>query len=76
MTAWYGLVGPAGMDPALVAKINADVTWAMQQPDVRASLQEKSLFSAPSGPDALRKRIEVDSVKYGEIIRRLNLQIE
>ena len=76
MTAWYGLVGPAGMDPALVAKINTDVTWAMLQPDVRASLQEKSLFSAPSSPEALRKRVEVDSLKYGEIIRRLNLQIE
>ncbi len=76
MTAWYGLVGPAGMDPALVARINADTTWAMQQPDVRAALLEKSLFSAPSGPEALRKRVEVDAQKYGEIIRRLNLQIE
>ena len=76
MTAWYGLVGPAGMDPALVAKINADVTWAIQQPDVKAILQERSLFSAPSSAEVLKKRIEVDSVKYGEIIRRLNLQIE
>lgn len=76
MTAWYGLVGPAGMDPALVAKINADVAWAVQEPDVKAVLQEKSLFSAPSSPEALKKRVEVDAQKYGEIIRRLGLQIE
>lgn len=76
MTAWYGMVGPAGMDAALVAKINTDMTWAIQQADVRATLEEKSLFPAPSSAEALRKRVTEDAVKYGEIIRRLNLFIE
>lgn len=76
MTAWYGMIAPAGMDPALVAKLNADVSWALQQPDVIKVLEEKSLFPAPSSAEALKKRIEVDSLKYGGIIRRLNLIIE
>ena len=76
MIAWHGLVAPAGMDPALAARINADFTWAVQQPDVKAILLEKSLFPAPSSGEALRARVEADARKYGEIIRRLNLQIE
>ena len=76
LTAWFGVIGPAGMDPALVGKLNQDVTWAIQEPDVKALLQEKSLFAAPSSAEALKGRIAVDSQKYGEIIRRLNLQVD
>lgn len=76
MTAWYAMIAPAGMEPALVTKLNADVSWAMQQPDVVKVLEGRSLFAAPSSAGALKKRIEIDSIKYGEIIRRLNLMIE
>jgi tripartite-type tricarboxylate transporter receptor subunit TctC len=35
---WFGLWGPAGMPPALVAKINADVRKAVADPGVREKL--------------------------------------
>lgn len=76
MSAWFGLVGPTEMSEALMQKISGDVAWATQQPDVKAALQEKSLFPAPGTPEDLKRRIEVDARKYGEIIRRLNLSIE
>ena len=43
---------------------------------MKALLQEKSLFAAPSSAEALKGRVAVDSQKYGEIIRRLNLQVD
>lgn len=76
LTAWFGIIGPAGMDPELVAKLNKDFIWAIQEPEVKSLLQEKSLFAAPSSAEALKERIVVDSQKYGEIIRRHNLQID
>ena len=76
LTAWFGVVGPAGMDPILVARLNKDITRAIEEPEIKAMLQEKSLFAAPTSAAALAKRIDVDSLKYGDMIRRLSLQID
>lgn len=76
MTVWYGLVAPAGIAPALVARLSADLAWAVQTPEVRAMLQEKSLGAAVAGPEEFRQRITVDARKYGELIRRMGLTIE
>ena len=35
---WFGLYGPAGVPPAVVAKIHEDVVRALQLPDVRQTL--------------------------------------
>lgn len=76
LTAWFGVVGPAGMDSTLAARLEKDFTWAIQEPEIKAMLQERSLFAAPTNAQELAKRINVDSLKYGDMIRRLNLQIE
>lgn len=76
MTVWYGVVGPANMSPALVGKLSTDIAWALQQPELRAMLQEKSLDAAAAGPEEFRQRINVDSRKYGELIRQMNLYVD
>lgn len=76
MTVWYGIVGPAGMSPALVAKMSTDIASAMQQPEVRAMLQEKSLDAASAGPEEFKQRVNTDSRKYGELIRQMNLYVD
>lgn len=76
MMVWYGIVGPGGMAPALVSRLSADVTWAVQQPEVRALLQERSLDAASHGPEEFTQRIGADSRKYGELIRQMKLYVD
>jgi tripartite-type tricarboxylate transporter receptor subunit TctC len=39
-STWFGLSGPAGMDPALVTRLNAEVLAALANPDVVPRLVE------------------------------------
>jgi tripartite-type tricarboxylate transporter receptor subunit TctC len=38
-TTWYGLVGPAKMNPAMVKRMNEDVNKALAMPDVMEKLE-------------------------------------
>src|SRR5262245_36202982 len=40
VTVWHGIVGPAGMDPALVTRINGIFNQVLQVPAVRAAITE------------------------------------
>src|SRR3954470_20262922 len=45
VTVWHGIVGPAGMDPALVARINGVFNQVLQVPAVRTAI------TGPQAPD-------------------------
>ena len=47
---WFGIFGPAGMPPALINKINADVTKALASPETRQFFQING-FVRIDGPD-------------------------
>jgi tripartite-type tricarboxylate transporter receptor subunit TctC len=44
---WGGIVGPAGMPPEITARLNAEITKALRQPDVAEKLA--TLGSEPGG---------------------------
>jgi len=44
--AWYAVIGPAKLEPELVAKLNADVNAVMALPDVRETLVKQGLIPA------------------------------
>ena len=45
--AWYGVFAPAGTDPAIVDKIQADLSYAMKQPDIVQRMPQLGLESSP-----------------------------
>jgi len=40
VSVWHGIVGPAGMDPVLVARVNAVFNQVLQAPAVRTAITE------------------------------------
>jgi tripartite-type tricarboxylate transporter receptor subunit TctC len=40
VSVWHGIVGPAGMDPALVSRINTVFNQILQTPQVRTAITE------------------------------------
>ncbi len=39
---WYGITGPAGIDPAVAARLNAEINKALASADVKARLEKKA----------------------------------
>jgi len=74
--SWYAIVGPAGMPPAVVAKIQTDAAKVIQLPEVRERLQ--GLGAEPVGSTAaqLSAAIKADYDRYGTVIKRLGIKAD
>jgi tripartite-type tricarboxylate transporter receptor subunit TctC len=74
MQFWMGVVGPKGMPPAVVAKLNAAMRTAMLSPLVTKSLQHlgaQPFLTSPQEFSALQDR---DIARYKPLIRQIGLQ--
>ena len=59
--AWFGLVGPAGLAPEVISRLNAAVIKVLKQPETVKRLETTSATPVGGTPDAFRKLI-ADSV--------------
>ena len=65
---WQGYVMPAGTPPAIIAKLNREVTAVLNDAAVRAALTEQGVEPEPGLPEALGNRMRADVVKWHDVI--------
>jgi tripartite-type tricarboxylate transporter receptor subunit TctC len=73
---WNALYGPAGMNPVIVARINALVRNAMSSAAVKKWVEENGMEVALSSPEGLARFQETQFKKWGQIIREAGIQPE
>lgn len=73
---WWGLLGPTGMPPDVVKRLNAELNWALSQPDVRELLARESAAPKPGTPDEFRKLISFEIGRWNKLVKDANLKIE
>lgn len=74
--AWYGLIGPPGMPPELVKKINADVLSILKRPDFQARLTTDALEPAGGTPEEFAVQIKADLASWSQLIKSVNIKLE
>jgi tripartite-type tricarboxylate transporter receptor subunit TctC len=74
--SWLGLAGPANMPPAIVDKLNAEFSRALELPDVKKWATDSGVVTAPSTPAEFRARIEGDVRQWTEIVVRNNITVQ
>jgi tripartite-type tricarboxylate transporter receptor subunit TctC len=74
--SWYALVGPAGMPPAVTAKIQADVAKVIHSPEIRERLQGLGAEPVGSTSAELAAAIKADYDRYGTVIKRLGIKAD
>ena len=74
--SWYALVGPAGMPPAVAAKIQTDAAKVIHLPEIRDRLQGLAAEPVGSTSAELAAAIKADYDRYGTIIRRLGIKAD
>lgn len=73
---WVGLYAPAGIDPALRDKIEADVLSVLAQPAVKSRFETAGVeVIGLRGAEAL-KQLEADSKIATEIARKANIHVD
>ena len=70
-TTWYGVLAPAGTPPATVAKLQTDMTAALNAPDVRKYVLDTGFTVVGNTPAEFADVIHTDMARWGKLIRSL-----
>ena len=76
VTAWHGIVAPANLPPALLAKLNAEITRTLTLPDVREVLLQEGGEIAPTTPEAFMAVIRVEHAKWAKVVKQAGVVAE
>lgn len=75
-TTWFALFGPAGLPPAIVARLNAAVEAALQMPGTVARFIDLGAEPSFGTPNALTSLILRDTEKWANVIRLSGAKVD
>ena len=76
ITAWFGLVGPAGMPRDVVDKLSAATLKVLGLPEVRERFAGIGTTPMPLSPDRLRAFMAAEVAKWTRLVKEANIQPE
>ena len=68
-TIWLGIVAPKGTPPAIVNRLNAEITKIVSRPDVKREWATQGAVAMTMTPDEFGKYIAGDIVKWERIVK-------
>ncbi len=75
-SAWDGIFVPAATPPAIVARLNAAIRAALEEPELVAALRARGATPVPSTPEAFARHIAASSELWGRAVRTSGAKID
>ncbi|MEO8202444.1 MAG: tripartite tricarboxylate transporter substrate binding protein [Betaproteobacteria bacterium] len=75
-TGWYGLVGPAGLPPAVVTKISQALARAGEDKTMRDQINATGCDTEILTPAQTADKIRADYAKWGRVVKEANIKAE
>src|SRR6266849_4680937 len=75
-SSWYGVLAPAGTPRAIVARLNAELVKALEQPEVRTSLLAEGAEPIGGTPEQFAAHIRSEKERLGKLIREAKIRLE
>jgi tripartite-type tricarboxylate transporter receptor subunit TctC len=73
---FYGVLGPAGMDPAVTQKLNASLVKALASPALREKLQEAGFDVIASTPEGYARVIRDEIERWSGVVREQSIKVD
>jgi tripartite-type tricarboxylate transporter receptor subunit TctC len=74
--AYYGIYGPKGLPPEVVTKIHDGVMKALQDPAVRARIEQTGSIIVGNTPQQFADQIKAEFAVYKKVVETANLKLE
>ena len=71
---YFGLVGPAGLPPAVVARLNQALNRVLQRPDVLSALHDGGATPLAGTPADFQAFLRQDGARWSELVTQLHIQ--
>ncbi len=76
VTAWFAVVGPAGLPKDVVDKFDSATEQALKQAELKSRLSAVGITPMPMAPEQLKTFIGTEIVKWTRIVKDANIQPE
>ena len=76
VTAWSGVIAPAGLPRPVLERLNAAVNAAINEPATHTRLAEMGSEGGGGTPEEFAALIRRDSAKWAEVVRRSGARID
>lgn len=70
--SWFGIVAPAGVPNAIVAKVSQDVAHVLQMPEVKARFEPQGAMLGSTSPAQLDQILKSDAQRYSTLFKATN----
>ena len=75
-TGWFGVVAPAGTPQPIVNRLNAEITAALNDEQIKASMRNLGVEPAPGKPEEFDAYIRSETQKWSKVIKTANIKLE
>ena len=75
-TTWYGLAGPANMNPAMVRRMNEDINKVLAMPDVIEKFEQYGAEDGGGSSEKFAAFIRSEGVKWAKVVKEANVRMD
>ncbi|MCV5275490.1 tripartite tricarboxylate transporter substrate-binding protein, partial [Escherichia coli] len=70
---WTGVFGPAGMPPAIVARLHDEIAAILRLPEVQQQFASLGALAEPSTPEQLGELLRSELAKWKRVVREARI---
>ncbi len=75
-TQWWGVAGPKGMPPAIIARLNSEIGRIVALPDVRARYGDLGIVGATSTPERMLEIVRTEIPQTAKMLAAIGIKPE
>lgn len=75
VSGWYGIVGPAGLPPAIVGRLNKEISTWLQDADARRQLSNQGAEPRIASPEEFGQAMATDLKKWAKVVAAAGIKI-
>ena len=75
VTTWFGLFAPAGLPPAIAAKLQAEAKNAIRSPEVVRRLETEGTDAVANSPEEFAREVAAEYEKWRGLVKRAGIKL-
>ena len=73
---WSGMVVASATPPAVIARLNAELTSALRHPETAAKLKGHGMTPMPGSPEQFAEFLQTETLRYSKTVREAGIKVD
>jgi tripartite-type tricarboxylate transporter receptor subunit TctC len=74
--AWHGIMAPAGTPPAILQRLNTEITKGLKDPETIKLIEQQAMQVVGSSPEAFASFIKQDIAVWKDVARQAKVEVK